>query len=64
MEYAKLKEKIDEKFGDPMRFYDKPMTEDRKKELKDQVCIKRKIHPLVELQKTYKNLDLIDDYYR
>ncbi len=35
MAYAKLREKIDEKFGDPLHFYDKPMTEERKKELKD-----------------------------
>ena len=35
LEYSKLREKIDEKFGDPMRFYDKPFTEERKKELKD-----------------------------
>jgi len=41
IEYAKLKEKIDEKFGDPMRFYDRPITEERKKELKELVSLKR-----------------------
>jgi hypothetical protein len=64
MEYLKLREKVDEKFGDPMRFYDKPLTEERKKELKDAVSNKRKIHPHSELEKKYKNLDLIDDAYR
>jgi hypothetical protein len=64
MEYGKLREKVDEKFGDPMRFYDKPLTEERKKELKDAVSNKRKIHPHSELEKKYKNLDLIDDLYR
>ena len=64
IEYAKLKEKIDEKFGDPMRFYDRPITEERKKELNELVSLKRRIHPLAELQKKYKNLDLIEDYFR
>jgi len=37
---------VDEKLGDPMRFYDKPMTEERKKELKESIALKRRINPL------------------
>jgi hypothetical protein len=33
----KLREKIDDKLGAPLRFYDQPITEERKKELKDMV---------------------------
>jgi hypothetical protein len=33
----KNKEKAEDKFGAPMRFYDQPITEERKKELKEMV---------------------------
>lgn len=34
----KHRDRAEDKFGAPMRFYDAPMTEERRKELKDQVA--------------------------
>lgn len=34
----KYREKAEDKFGAPMRFYDQPLSEERKKELKEMVA--------------------------
>ena len=45
-ELKRLKERVDEKLGtNVMRFYDKPMGEERKTELKDIVALKRRLFP-------------------
>ncbi len=63
-EYKRLKEKVDEKIGtNIMRFYEKPMGEERKTELKDIVASKRRLFPQVELQKKYKDLDGINQEF-
>jgi len=39
-ELKKLREQVEERYGGPMRFYDEILTEERKKELKEQVTFK------------------------
>jgi hypothetical protein len=44
-----------------MKFYDDQISEDRKKELKEWVALKRKVNPLSELKNKYKDLDKMND---
>ena len=60
-DYRLLKDKVAEKYGDPMKFYDDQISEDRKKELKEWVALKRKVNPLSELKNKYKDLDKMND---
>ena len=62
-EYKSLKDKVVDRLGDPNRFWDEPISEDRKKELKDWVSMKRKVNPLSELKNKYKDLDKINDEF-
>lgn len=59
----KLREKVDDKFGTAMRFYDMPISEERKNELKDQVAMKRRLVSQAELEKKYKDLNTINDTF-
>jgi hypothetical protein len=54
---------VAEKYGDPMRFYDEAISEDRKKELSQWVSLKRKVNPLSELKNKYKDLDKMNDEF-
>lgn len=65
-EMKKLRERIEERFGsNPMRFYDMPIDEERKTELKEIVTNKRRLTSQVELQKRYGsgNLQAIHDEF-
>jgi hypothetical protein len=56
-EMRRIREKAEEKVGsNPMRFYERPMGEDRRNELKDIVAAKRRLFPQVELQRKYRDL--------
>jgi hypothetical protein len=52
-ELKKLREQVEERYGGPMRFYDEILTEERKKELKEQVTFKRRLMNLADLEKRY-----------
>ena len=58
-ELKKLRERTEEKYGGVMRFYDQPIPEERKKELRDMVTNKRRLVSQIELEKRYKDLDLM-----
>jgi hypothetical protein len=62
-DYRLMKDRVTEKAGDPMRFWDEPITEDRKKELSEWVAMKRKVNPLSELRNRYKDLDKMNDEF-
>ena len=62
-DYRMIKDRVAEKYGDPNRFYDEPITEDRKKELCEWVAMKRKVNPLSELKNKYKDLDKMNDEF-
>ena len=60
-DYKRLKDRVAERLGDPLRFWEEPISEDRKNELKDWVSMKRKVNPLSELKNKYKDLDKINE---
>lgn len=62
-DYRMIKDRVAEKYGDPNRFYDEPIIEDRKKELCEWVAMKRKVNPLSELKNKYKDLDKMNDEF-
>jgi hypothetical protein len=62
-ELKKLRERTEEKYGGVMRFYDQPIPEERKKELRDMVTNKRRLVSQIELEKRYKDLDLMQDTF-
>jgi ribosome recycling factor len=63
VQLKKLKERAEEKHGAVMRFYDAPITEERKKELKDMVVQKRRMISQQEMEKTYRDLDKMTDAF-
>ncbi len=63
-DYKKIRERVSDKYGNNvMQFYDKVIGEDRRKELSEMVVKKRRVHPLSELEKKYKDLDIINDQF-
>ena len=64
VEMRRHKERAEEKVGsNPMRFYERPMGEDRRSELKDLVAAKRRLFPLAELQRKYRDLETINEEF-
>lgn len=60
----KLRERVEEKNGaSAMRFYDLPISEERKKDLKDIVALKRRMVPHIDLEKRFTDLDKISDTF-
>ena len=49
--------------GNAMRFYDAPILEERRNELRNMVAQKRKLVALPELQKRYKDLEAINNSF-
>lgn len=60
----KLRERVQEKNGaSAMQFYDQPISEERKKDLKDIVAQKRRMVPHCDLEKRLTNLDKISETF-
>lgn len=63
-EMRRNRDKAEEKVGsNPMRFYERPMGEDRRTELKDIVAAKRRLYPQAELQRKYRDLEAINEEF-
>ena len=62
-DYKMIRDRVGDKFGDPNRFYQEPISEDRKKELAEWVAMKRKVNPVSELKNKYKDLDKMNDEF-
>ncbi len=45
-DYRLVKDRVQERLGNAMQFYDQPISEERKKDIKDWVAMKRKVNPI------------------
>ncbi len=45
-DYRLVKDRVQERLGNAMQFYDQPISAERKKDIKDWVAMKRKVNPI------------------